>query len=45
MRDRPQGVAVAHRIDIRMNISGVMGSEGTGISGALFLLSPEDVYS
>jgi hypothetical protein len=29
MRDRPQGVAVAHRMDIRINISGFTGSEGT----------------
>jgi hypothetical protein len=36
MRDRPQGVAVARRIDVRMKISGVTGSEGTGISCALF---------
>jgi len=29
MRDRPWGVAVARRIDIRMKASGVTGSEGT----------------
>jgi hypothetical protein len=44
MRDRPRGVAVAHRIDIRIKASGVTGSEGTGISGALFYFVRMDVY-
>jgi len=37
MRDRPWGVAVASRIDIRMKASGVTGSEGTVFQVPFFL--------
>ena len=37
MRDRPWGVAVARRIDIRMKASGVTGSEGTVFQVPFFL--------
>jgi hypothetical protein len=39
MRDRPRGVAVAHRIDIRMKVSGVTGSEGTLFEVPFFIAS------
>jgi len=41
-QDRLWGIAVAHRIDIRMKASGVTGSGGTDISRALFLLRPDE---
>ncbi len=44
MCDRPRGAAVAHPIDIRMKISGVTGSGGTGISGALFYFVRTGIY-
>ena len=37
MRDRPWGVPVARRIDIRMKVSGVTGSEGTVFQVPFFL--------
>jgi hypothetical protein len=44
MRDRPRGVAVAHRIDIRIKVSGVTGSEGTGILCALFFYLEKMIF-